>query len=207
LARALLPPGLAFEVIGWFNTQLTFVERRSDKALDLRVAGERRLLHVELAADMEADLPDRVDEYNGLLVLALRVEASKAPPRPKRSAPEGSAPTKPRTPVPVHSVLILLRGRKEPWTEDGEYGTGWPELPWSGTRFRVEAVYQRTVAELRGRGGLLWLVFTPLATDATAAAMREVLDEIRRRVQGEQERGVLFEALLLMATSTRGGTI
>jgi hypothetical protein len=160
-----------------------------------------------LASSPRRAKTDRVDEYNGLLVLALRVEASKAPPRPKRSAPEGSAPTKPRAPVPVHSVLILLRGRKEPWTEDGEYGTGWPELPWSGTRFRVEAVYQRTVAELRGRGGLLWLVFTPLATDATAAAMREVLDEIRRRVQGEQERGVLFEALLLMATSTRGGTI
>jgi hypothetical protein len=202
LARGLLPPGLPFEVIGWFDTQLTLVERRSDKALDLRVAGARRLLHVELAADMEADLPDRVDEYNGLLVFALRVEASRAPSRPKPLAPEGSAaasPKKPWAPVPVHSVVILLRGRREPWPEDGEYGTGWPELPWSGTRFRIEAVYQRSVAELRARGGPLWLVFTPLATDATAAAMGEVLDEIRGRVQGEQERGVLFEALLLMA--------
>jgi hypothetical protein len=99
----------------------------------------------------------------------------------------------------VHSVVILVRGRKEPWPVDGEYGTGWPELPWSGTRFHVEAVYQRTVAELRARGGLLWLVFTPLATDASAATMREVLDEIRGRVLGERERGVLFEALLLMA--------
>jgi hypothetical protein len=210
LARALLPPGLPFEVIGWFDTQLTLVERRSDKALDLRVAGERRLLHVEIAADMEADVPDRVDEYRGLLLLALRVAASKAPRGPKPPAPEGAASTTekdPRAPVPVHSVVILLRGRKEPWPEEGKYGTDWPELPWSGSRFGVEPVYQRTVAELRARGGLLWLVFTPLATDASAAAMREVLDEIRGRVEGERERGVLFEALLLMANLDPWGTI
>ena len=95
--------------------------------------------------------------------------------------------------------MILLRGRKEPWPEGGEYGTHWPELPWSGTRFRVEAVYQRTVAELRVRGGLLWLVFTPLAVDATPAALREVLDEIRHGAATVKERGVLLEALLLMA--------
>jgi hypothetical protein len=202
LARALLPPGLPFEVSGWFDTQLTVVERRSDKTLDLHAAGGRRLLHVELAADMEADVPDRVDEYHALLVLALRVEARKASPRPKPRAPAGSAPaspTGPRAPVPVHSVVILLRGRKEPWPAYGEYGTDWPELPWSGTRFRIEAVYQRTVDELRARDGLLWLVFTPLAKDASAAAMREVLDEIRCRVVAEKERVALFEALLLMA--------
>jgi hypothetical protein len=55
------------------------------------------------------------------------------------------------------------------------------------------------VAELRGRGGLLWLVFTPLAVDATAAAMREVLDEIRARTARDEDRAVLYTTLLVMA--------
>ena len=50
LARGLLPPGLSFDVIGWYDSQLTAIERRLDKALELRVAGERRLLHVEIRA-------------------------------------------------------------------------------------------------------------------------------------------------------------
>ena len=44
---------------------------------------------------------------------------------------------------------------------DAEPGpTGWPDLEWSGVRYRVDAVYQRTVAELRARRGVLWLGFT-----------------------------------------------
>ena len=85
--------------------------------------------------------------------MALRIEVSTAPRQPKPRAGPGAAGsrTKPRARVPVHSVVIVLRGRKEPWPEEGEYRNDWPELPWSGTRFRVEAVYQRTVAELRAR--------------------------------------------------------
>jgi hypothetical protein len=201
LARALLPPGLAFEVAGWFDSQLTMLERRLDEALDLRVAGERRLLHVEIELDLEDEDAARVDAYRALLLTALRLEASTAPraprPPPKPRVPNG--PAKPRARVPVHSVVIVLRGRKEPWSEEGEYGTDWPELPWSGTRFRVEAVYQRTVAELRARGGLLWHVFAPLAVDASAAVMREVLDEIRGRTAPDEVRAALYTALLVMA--------
>jgi len=200
LARALLPPGLAFEVTGWFDSQLTMLERRLDEALDLRVAGERRLLHVEIELDLEHDDAARVDAYRALLLTALRLDASdasKAPRSPKPHAADGR--TKPRARVPVHSVVIVLRGRKEPWSEEGEYGTDWPELPWSGTRFRVEAVYQRTVADLRARGGLLWQVFAPLAVDASAAVMREVLDEIRGRTAPDEVRAGLYTALLVMA--------
>jgi hypothetical protein len=207
LARALLPPGVPFDVVGWFDTQLTLVERRSDKALDLSVAGERRLLHLEIAAGMDADDADRFHEYNGLLLLALRREVSGAPPTPKPKPPEGTARPKPRAPVPVLTMVILLCGRKETWPEEIAYATGWPELAFSGAHFRVEAVYQRTVAELRARGGLLWLVFTPLATDASAPAMREVLTEIRARVPEAGTRRELLTALLVLAVSTRGGTI
>jgi hypothetical protein len=169
------------------------LERRLDEALDLRVAGERRLLHVEIELDL--------DDEDALLLMALHVEASKAPLRPKlRADPDASERrSKPRARVPVHSVVIVLRGRKEPWPEEGEYGNDWPELPWSGTRFRVEAVYQRTVAELCARGGLLWRVFTPLAADASAGAMREVIDDIRGRTAPDEVRAALYTALMVMA--------
>jgi hypothetical protein len=198
LARALLPPGLRFEILGWFDSQLTMLERRLDEALDLRVGGSRRLLHIELELDLANEDIARLAEYRALLLSALRVETSRAPCEPTRSGDEGR--TEARAPVPVHSVVIVLRGRKEPWPEAGAYGTDWPELPWSGMRFRVEAVYQRTVAELRARGGLLWLVFTPLARDASAAAMQDVIEEIQRRVPEPNEaRAALYTALLVMA--------
>jgi hypothetical protein len=205
LARALLPPGLSLEVVGWLDTQVTTLERRLDKALDVRVAGERRALHVEIAVDLPLGDFYRFYTYHAHLVMALHGEVAQAPPAPK---PEPTADTKDeakasrthlRAPVPVHSVVILLRGRKDPWPEEAAFATGWPEMAFCGAHLRVEAVYQRTVAELRARGGLLWLVFTPLATDASAAAMREVLAELRERVPQLDDRGDLFTALLVMA--------
>ncbi|WP_437296582.1 hypothetical protein [Sorangium sp. So ce426] len=64
---------------------------------------------------------------------------------------------------------------------------------------RVDAVYQRTVAELRARGSVLWLVFAPLARDATAAALREVVAEIHAGAKAAAERAELYTALLVMA--------
>ena len=81
----------------------------------------------------------------------------------------------------------------------GERRTAWPRRRFSGTRFRVDAVYQRTVAELRARGSVLWLVFAPLARDATPQALREVVAEIDARAAGDQERTELYTAFLLMA--------
>jgi hypothetical protein len=202
LARGLLPPGLSFEVAGWIDTQVTALERRLDKALELRVAGERRLLHVEIELDLGGEDAHRVFEYNALLVMALHAETPRAlrKPRPRPSADdEGSTPTKSTAPVPVLSVVIVLRGRREPWPAEAAYGTSWPDVPFSGAHFRVEAVYQRTMAELRARGSLLWLVFTPLAVDADAAAMREVLAEIRERILAAEGRADLYAALLVMA--------
>jgi hypothetical protein len=66
-----------FEVTGWFAAQLTMLERRLDKALDLRVARERRLLHVEIELDLNDGDDARVD--GALLPTALRVEASRLP--------------------------------------------------------------------------------------------------------------------------------
>jgi hypothetical protein len=69
-------------------------------------------------------------------------------------------------------VVLVLRGRQEPWPEEGEYGTDWPELPWSGTRFRVEAVYQRTVAELLSEAFAEQTGRPPTPEEQTALAKR-----------------------------------
>src|SRR5262249_6808294 len=60
--------------------------------------------------------------------------------------------------------------------------------------------YQRTVEELRAHPGVFWLVFTPLATNATAEAMRGVIETIRERVPAEEERAELYAAMLALAT-------
>ncbi|WP_437677768.1 hypothetical protein [Sorangium sp. So ce131] len=64
----------------------------------------------------------------------------------------------------------------------------------------IDAVYQRTVAELRARGSVFWLVFAPLARDATLAAMREVLAEIHARAANYEERVDLITAFLEIAS-------
>src|SRR6185295_7067483 len=131
-----------------------------DKALRLRVGGEPRVLHVEFCFSLRGDVPDRVFEYLGFLFAALRLEA-------------------PGEPVPpIESVAVVLSGRRRRLPEAGKRRTAWPGRPFSGTHFRIDAVYQRTVGELRARGSVLWLVFAPLARDATAAALREVVTEL-----------------------------
>ncbi|WP_437991678.1 hypothetical protein [Sorangium sp. So ce145] len=64
---------------------------------------------------------------------------------------------------------------------------------------RIDAVYQHTIGELRARGSVLWLVFTPLARNATAAALRDVVAEIHAGAATAAERAELYTALLVMA--------
>jgi hypothetical protein len=181
LARAFIPRGRRIEVLGWMDTQVTSLERRLDSALRLRVAGRRRLLHVEFCMELRRDDPFRIYDYQGFLVRALRAES------PKRSSPH------------IQSVAIVLSGRRRRWPARGAFCTSSPGEPFSGARFRIDAVYQRTVAELRARGSVLWLVFTPLARDATVAAMEEVIAAIDVQASDDEERGELYVALLVMA--------
>ncbi len=181
LARAFVPAGCHYEILGWLDTQVTQIERRADKAMRLRVEGEPRVLLVEFSFELRADVPDRMFEYLGFLFAALRAEA-------------------PAEPVPpIESVVVVLSGRRRRLPAIGERRTAWPRRQFSGTRFRIDAVYQRTVAELRARGSVFWLVFAPLARDATPSALREVVAEIHARAAAEQERTELYTALLLMA--------
>jgi hypothetical protein len=108
-------------------------------------------------------------EYHVLQAMALREAA-------KRGA---------RVPS-VLSTVVLLSGRAEPWPTYARYRTSPRGERFSGVRFRIDAVYQRTLAELRARENALWMVFAPLAVDATAEAMPRVLDDLRTRVTRER---------------------
>ena len=149
------------DIVGWADTQVTATERRLDKTLLLRLAGELHALEIEFEYRYENDLPDRVHDYQAL----------------SRIAFQGESPN--RKPPPMDTVVILLTGPQRRWTGERSVRTGWRSRPFSGTRFRVDAVYQRTMAELRARGSPFWLAFTPLARDATLPAMREVVTAIR----------------------------
>ncbi|WP_437284819.1 hypothetical protein [Sorangium sp. So ce406] len=183
LVRAFVPEGHPVEVLGWVDSQVTNIdiERRLDKALRLRVDGEPRVLHVEFCFALRDDVPDRVFEYLGFLFAALRLEA-------------------PGVPVPpIETVAVVLSGRKRRLPATGKRRIAWPGRPFSGAHFRVDAVYQRTVAEIRARGSVLWLVFAPLARNATAEALREVVAEIHAGAASAEERAELYTALLVMA--------
>ena len=158
------------------------MERRADRALRLLVDGEPRVLHVELCFTLRADVPDMIFQYVGFVFAALR-----------REARGGAVP-------PIESVVVVLSGRRRPLPKLGVRRTGWPGRAFSGTHFRIDAVYQRTVAELRARGSLLWLVFAPLARDATPEAMRQVVKDLHAGALDQKERDDLFSALLVMAS-------
>ncbi|MFO0593633.1 MAG: hypothetical protein U0441_39190 [Polyangiaceae bacterium] len=183
-AEALVRPYVAGEpavIVGWADTQVTATERRLDKTLLLRLAGELLALEIEFEYRYEKDLPDRVHDYQALSRIAFQGERSD------------------RKPPPMDTVVILLTGPRKRLADERSVRTGWPSRPFSGTRFRIDAVYQRTMAELQARGSPFWLVFTPLAPDATLAAMRDVVAAIRVATPNGDERWELFAALLVIA--------
>lgn len=79
-----------------------------------------------------------------------------------------------------------------------EYRTSPPDAPFCGVRFRVDAVYQRTVAELLARSSAFWLIFAPLAKDATPERMAEVVERLRSETS-KREFEELAVALVVMA--------
>jgi hypothetical protein len=180
LARPYVPEG-PMVVVGWADSQLTAVERRLDKTLLLRLSRRLHALEIEFEYEYRADLPERVHEYQGLSRIAFRAERPRA--RPPR----------------METVVILLTGRREPWPERKVLRTSWRGQRFNGTHFRIDAVYQRTVAELDARGSPFWLAFTPLARDASVAIMRHVVSRIRAQVRDDDERWDLLAALLVMA--------
>jgi hypothetical protein len=169
VARVLLCTDQPIEPLEWAETQVTGRQRRLDRALSLKVAGERTLLHAEWTLRMTQRVPFRVFEYHNLTALALADEV-RARIRTK--------------PPPIESVVVVLSGRKKPWPSHGEYRTSPLGKPFSGVQFRIEPVYQRTVAELSTRGPF-WMIFASLAADADATKLAQVLGELRAQTSPE----------------------
>src|SRR3954471_23934975 len=84
-AEALAPPYVPdgpLSVVGWADTQPTAIERRLDKTLLLRLAGQLRALEVEFEYRYKRDLPDRIHDYQALSRMAFRDERPRKPPPP-----------------------------------------------------------------------------------------------------------------------------
>lgn len=180
LAHALVKTLDPIEVGSWIDTQVSGRQRRLDRALEMSVGGVPGLLHVEWQLEMTADLPFRVYEYHVLLSLA---QADLGRPG--------------KEPLPIDSVVVLLSGREERWPPEGDYRTSRPERRFSGVRFRIEPVYQYTVAELMARDSPLWLIFAPLAVDADERSLQQVIESLRARTSRRQmeELGVAMSVL------------
>jgi hypothetical protein len=185
LARALLPPGADITAAVWTDTQITSRQRRLDRALLVVANGERRFEHVEIQHRMRRDVPFRVFEYQALLALALAAETPPGEPVP-----------------PIESTVVLLAGRRKPWPERGEHRLSPPGAPFSGVSFRIDAVYQRTVAELEARGSALWMVFAPLAIDADPQRMKAVVERLRAE---EPEGGFTELAAAMTVVAAKDG--
>jgi hypothetical protein len=169
LARALLGADVPVHATV-HETQITSRHRELDRTLDVRVGDERRLFHIEWQTDMPADMPFRTHEYQTLLSLAVAAENRN-----------GS-----QLMPPIESVVVLLSGREEPWPAYGSYRLSPPDAPFSGVHFRIEPVYQRTLAELEARDSPFWMIFAPLAADADPAGVERVIAALRARVSKEE---------------------
>ena len=161
LAQALLPPGTVISSARWSDTQVTSRQRRLDRGLEVVVENKRRVEHTEWQLEMLADTPFRVYEYNTLTAIALEAETPAGQETPR-----------------IQSTVVLMTGRETPWPEHGTHRTSPDGEPFSGVTFRIDAVYQRTIAELEARGPL-WAIFAPLAVDADPVRMTAVLDKLR----------------------------
>ncbi len=182
LARAVVPAGTPIVVRGWLDTQVAARQRRLDRAFAVDVAGAREWHHDEFQTVWTAAVPQRVWEYHGLLATVAT-----------DSAPKGR-----RVPS-VRSVVVLLTGRETPWPAEGEYRTTPLDAPFGGLRFRIDAVYQRTVDELRARASLLWLAFAPLCVDVTPAGLAAVIAELRARVTDARRLADLAALMVVLA--------
>ncbi len=189
LARALVKTRDPIMVGSWIDTQVTGRQRGLDRALEVSVGGRPGLLHVEWQLTMTSEIAFRVYKYNALLSLA-----------------QGDAAQRGEEPLPIESVVVLLAGREERWPAEGEYRTSRREGRFSGVRFRIEPVYQSTVAELMARDSPLWLIFAPLAVDADERSLPQVIEALRARTSPREmdELGVAMSVLADADARKRG---
>jgi hypothetical protein len=196
-------PGAKVEVKGWRESQLTRMERRVDDLLELVVDGAPLLQHVEWQLEWEGDLPRRAYTYQSLTVLAQlqQIDARRAEAAAQRAAGNRNVAAPDEAIVPVESAVVLLSGRQSPWEPELQFRTSRAVSSFNGIHLRVVAVYQRTVDELLTMPGRLWLVFAPIAKDASVATVERAVTTVNQRARTRDELADLLATMALVAES------
>ncbi len=175
LPRVLIDLDEPIERFEWVETQVTARQRRIDRGLLIEASGELRLLHIEWTLRLNRAVRRRIHEYHHLLVMAfemdVRAKHKNGQPRPKS--------------IPIDSVVVVLMGPKRGMPRFSSYRTSSPNEKLSGVQFRIEPIYQRTVAEMEAMGDDFWLVFVPLAVDVTIKKLEQVINALRLRTNHE----------------------
>lgn len=187
LPRILIGLDEPIERFEWVETQVTARQRRIDRGLRIEVAGEPRILHIEWTLRLDRAVRRRIHEYHHLLVMALEMDA-----RAKRKK---GWPVSER--ISIDSVVVVLMGPKRTMPRFSHYRTSSTDQKFSGVRFRIEAIYQRTVAELEAMGSDFWLAFVPLAIDVTIKKLEEVINALRTRTNQEDFNDLVATMLVL----------
>ena len=150
----------------WLDTQLTTLDRRIDKALEVRVDGRSELLHLEFEWAWRPDLPYRIYEYQAMLSMALRAERGNVPP--------------------IRSVVVLLTRASSRRSRRGKYKTSAKGELFSGARFEIDRVYAVRLEDLMTREAPFWLALSPLTRDFGEPTLAMVVDALTKRVQDPQ---------------------
>lgn len=172
LAKAFLPKGAIIRSLGWKQSEFAARQRRLDRVLFIETEDQTKIVqHWEWESRPKPNLPFRIFEYNCLSALALH--------RGSQKIPSGEA-------LPMlESIVVLLGGRKAPWPEFGVHRTSPEHLPFCGVQFRIIAVYQRSLNEIMAMGDAFWLIFAPLAVDASPEGMERTVALLKEQVDHE----------------------
>lgn len=189
LTRFVARRGRSIAHVEWIETQIARRQRRLDRVLLVHLQdGENHWLHVEWTDRLTRRVRERAAEYHWDLSVVGFHDA-----RVRRRHGEKGA-----KPVPIETVLVVLFGRKKPWPKFGVYRTSPRRKKFCGVKFRIEAVYQKNVAELEAMGSPFWLVFVPLALDVDEEKLRRVIDTLREETN-DYEFAELATTMLSMA--------
>ena len=181
----------------WLDSQVVRAERRADKGCLLEYPTRRKLLQVEWFASPEAELGWRTYEYQYLLLEHVRQEDEAAAERARKLDPKAKV-VAPK-PVSATSLIVLLSGPEGDTSTSGRYPISAPEEEFAGARWVVDRVYQRTSRELAERAGAFWLVFSPLAADATAATVTEAVRAAKERASSVEHFSALASTMTALA--------
>jgi hypothetical protein len=189
LAQAVLRSDERLAGAEWLETQVAMRQLRMDRLLHVRVVGgPSRLLHGEWTDRLTREVQRRMGEYHLSVAVGERMDAKAA----EKVEPGGRKQRR------LESMVVVLRGRKKPWPKIGTYRTTPHDTRFGGAWFYIEAVYQRTVAELEAKGSPFWLAFVPLARDVNEEKLRHVIESLRKRVV-DDDFDELVAAMLSMA--------